>query len=517
MPSNSGSNKRIAKNTLALYVRMLFLLGTAFYTSRVILSTLGVVDFGIYNVVGGVVALFGFISTSLGAASSRFITYALGVDDESELRSTFGCVQTVHYLFAGILLLLAETVGLWFVLHKLVIPPERLTAALFVYQGTVLSAVVMLASAPYNALIIAHERMSAFAYISIFDALAKLGIVLLLPCLAADRLIAYALMLVGVQIAIRVVYTVYCHRHFPESHHRCTWEKQRVRRIFAYAGWVLNGNLAVVGFTQGINVLLNLYFGPAVNAARGISVQVQAAVTQFTSGFQTAVRPQITKTYARGEFPRMHQLVLSSSRIGSFLMLAISLPVVFRTDYLLGLWLTEVPEHTAMFVRIMLLGGILTAMRDPTLAAIHATGRIRRFQVIEGTLLLSVVPVAWLLLKFAGISPEGVFIVYLSIEALTQVVRVGIVYPRVGMKPSAFLRRVAVPLLLVAVPAVAASWLMDYAFPPASLLSFLLFALSSFCATALCAALLGTTASERALLAQLLRKAFSPWRNAPKP
>lgn len=378
--SVSANNKRIAQNTLMLYFRMFLIMAVTLYTSRVILQTLGVTDFGIYNVVAGVVTMFGFINSSLSGASSRFITFALGRGDVNELQKEFSSIVVIHYLIAAGILILAETVGLWFVLHKLVIPEGRMQAAFWVYQSAVVSSVVMLISTPYNALIIAHEHMGAFAYISILETFSKLGIVLLLFVVKYDKLIIYAVLIVLVQIIIRIVYTIYCRKHFPESNGNLILDKKRAREIFSYAGWILNGNLAVVGYTQGLNILLNLFFGPAVNAARGIAVQVQSACNQFFASFQTAVNPQITKSYAQNDLPYMHQLVMSSSRFSFYLMLLISLPILFQTEYILHLWLGKVPDYTVNFVRIMLLVALNYTLSGPTLIAIHATGRIKRFQ-----------------------------------------------------------------------------------------------------------------------------------------
>jgi len=502
---STSDNARIAKNTLALYVRMIFAMAVTFYTSRVILQALGVVDFGVYNVVGGVVTLFGFINGSLSGASARFITYALGEGDEKELQRIVNCVVTIHYLIAAVIFLLAETIGLWFVVTKLVIPAGRAWAAFWVYQSTIVAAVVMLISTPFNALIIAHERMGAFAYISILEVLAKLGIVLLLFVIPYDRLIAYAILLVTVQIIIRSIYTLYCRRHFLESHYRLVWDKKRSREIFSYAGWAMNGYLAVVGFTQGINILLNLFFGPAVNAARGIAVQVQGGISSFFGNFQVAVNPQITKSWARGEIDYMHNLVLRSSRFSFYLMLLVSLPVFLKAEYILQLWLGQVPEHTVNFVRVMLLTGLNGTFSGPTIMAIHATGRIKRFQAIEGTMLLTVVPVAYLLLKFCHISPEGVFITYIVIEILTQLARVHIVYPAVQMPRHRYLTHVLWPCAKVSLAASIPTYILYRSLPSllptaSPLVSFLLITLASLLITCAAIALFGLSQHERTMM-----------------
>lgn len=309
-----ANNRRIAKNTLLLYVRMLFTMAISLYTSRVVLHVLGVTDYGVYNVVGGVITLLGFLTNSMSGASSRYITFSLGKGDMREMRRTFGNILSIHFLLAGVVLLLGETVGLWFVLEKLRIPADRMDAALWVYHLSVLTAMLGVVSVPYNAAIIAHERMGAFAYIGIVDALLKLVIVYLLWVMPYDKLVVYALLLFGVQVFDRIVYGWYCVRHFEETCAGFLFDKRLFKEMFAYAAWTMNGNLAVVGYTQGINILLNLFYGPVVNAARGIAVQVQAVAQSFCNSFQTALNPQLTKSYARGDLPRMHRLLIQSSK-----------------------------------------------------------------------------------------------------------------------------------------------------------------------------------------------------------
>ena len=435
-----------------LYIRMLLIMAVTLYTSRVVLEVLGVEDFGIYNVVGGVVTMLGFINSSLSGATSRFITFELGRGNDGNLKKVFRCAVSVHYLLAIVILFLGETIGLWFVLEKMVIPPERMTAALWVYQCSIVTIIVSIISAPYNALIIAHERMSAFAYISIIEAVSKLLIVFLLKGIPYDKLIVYAILLVVLQISIRFLYTIYCNRHFSESSARYLWDKDLSKKIFAYAGWTMNGNLAIVGYTQGLNILLNLFFGPTVNAARGIAVQIQNAVQLFFVNFQMAVRPQIIKSYASGDLDYMHKLIVNSSKYSFYLMLLISVPILVNTKYILHLWLGVVPAHTVSFTRLMLLVCMNYALSNSTLTAIHATGDLKKFQIIEGTMLLTVVPVAYIFLKYTDMPAEGVFVVYWCIEILTQFVRIWIVYPRIKLKKNVYFVDILYPILKVSVP-----------------------------------------------------------------
>ena len=495
----SGDSKRIAKNTLLLYGRMALIILISLYTSRVILQTLGVTDYGIYNVVGGVVVMVGFISGSLDGATSRYITFELGLKEKGNPLHIFRCAITIHYILAAIVLLVAETVGLWFVIEKLVIPPTRLTAALWVYQCSILTVVISIISSPYNALIIAHEKMGVFAYISIMEAALKLAIVYLLLAVNIDRLILYAVLLLAVQVGIRFIYSTYCNRSFPEASGRWLWDKRKSREIFNYAGWTLNGSLAVMGYTQGLNILLNLFFGPAVNAARGISAQVQSAVSIFCSNFLTAVRPQVTKSYAQGDLDYMHRLIIYGSKYGFFLILLTAVPILININYILHLWLGEVPAHTATFTSIMILVGMNNALRTPTLMGIHATGDIKKFQIIESSLLLTVVPVAYAFLKWGHVSPETVFFIYLIIEIITQFARVWVVYPRINMPKRAYLTKILLPLSKVCIPLLAFGYIVYTYKPTQSFVELLINIPACILFTLLCEYTLGMGKKEREL------------------
>lgn len=448
MLQTSENNKRIAKNTLLLYFRMLLTMAVTLYTSRIILSVLGVDDFGIFNVVGGVIAMLGFLNGSLSGASSRFLTYELGKKDKGNPKTIFSTILCIHFILALIIIIIGETLGLWFVHNKLVIPDNRMTAALWVYHCSILTAVISIISVPYNSLIIAKERMSAFAYISIVEVSLKLLIVWLLTLLPYDKLIVYAILYLCIQLFIRMLYNQYCSKHFWESRVMPKFHPKQMKKIFIYAGWTMNGYLAVVGYTQGINILLNMFFGPMVNAARGIAVQVQTAVMTFVQNFQTATRPQIIKSYASKDLEYMHTLIIASSKYGFYLMLFISCPILLLTDPILRIWLGIIPEYASNFVRIMLLTGLLQPLSTTLTTAIHATGDIRKFQIFEGTSLLTVVPIAYFLLKYEHISPEMVMLTYLCIELVTQGIRIWIILPKIGMGYMDYLKKIISPLIL---------------------------------------------------------------------
>ena len=312
--SNSENNKRIAKNTLMLYIRMLFTMGVSLFTSRVILQALGVEDYGVYSVVGGIITMFSFINGGMVSATQRYLTFEIGKGNLLQLKKVFSTSLQIHALIALIVVILGETVGLWFLYEKMVIPADRMTAAFWVYQCSIVASVVSIMSVPYNADIIAHEKMSAFAYISILDVVLKLAIVYILYISRWDKLITYAVLILSIQVAIRYVYTRYCNKHFEETHYHHQLDKSLFKEMFAFAGWSFWGNLAHVLYTQGINMMLNIFFGPVVNAARGIAVQVQTAVQGFVGNFQMALNPQITKNYATGNLAQMHSLMFRSAR-----------------------------------------------------------------------------------------------------------------------------------------------------------------------------------------------------------
>lgn len=442
MTDSSSNNKRIAKNTLILYVRMLVLMATSLYTSRVILDALGVEDYGIYNVVGGVVTFLGFLNGTLSTASSRYITVALGKGDALRCKQVFASVLQVNILLCVFVVLASETVGLWFLVNKMQIPEGRMNAALWVYQFSVATVILNIISVPYNASIIAHERMKAFAYISLFDAFAKLGIAILLTTSwSADKLIVYALFLFLIQLVDRIIYGQYCVRKFQETRYSPYYDRTLLKEMLGFVSWSAYGSFVSVGFTHGLNILLNLFFGPAVNAARAVSVQVQSNVNNFVQNFQTAINPQLTKSVAVGSFEKSRELLLASTRFSFYLLCILGLPIICEADYILHLWLKEVPPHTVFFVQLMLTISIWQSLAYALRTVNQAEGNIKKFQLYECSLLLFIVPVAYVCLKM-GYSPESVFVVHLVIELMANLVRIKIVLPKIGMSLSDYFKKV---------------------------------------------------------------------------
>lgn len=433
MTDTSKNNKRIAKNTLLLYIRTLFLLFVMLYSSRVVLNTLGVSDYGIYNVVGGIVAMFGFINASMSSATQRYITFALGKGDITRLKTVFSTALQIHFLIALIIVILGETIGFWFMYTQMQIPAERMNAAFWVLQCSIISTVIMIISVPYNADIIAHEKMSAFAYISILDAILRLAVVYLLLVFSSDKLILYAILLLVVQIFIRFCYSIYCNKHFEESKYHHVFDKSLFKEMTGFAGWSMFGNLSAVLFNQGLNMLLNVFFGPVVNAARAVAVQVQSAIQQFVGNFQMALNPQITKTYAKGEMNEMHKLMFRSAKFSFYLLFLLSLPVLFETNFILTLWLKTVPENSVTFLRIMICTSLIYTMANPMIIANQATGKVRKYQTVCGTILLMILPISYILLKL-GCPAYSVFIVHFFVESITQIARMIMLRPLIGIR-----------------------------------------------------------------------------------
>ncbi len=447
--------------------------------------------------------MLGFLTGSLSAASSRYITYDLGKGDMIALKKTFGNILSIHYILAAIVLVLGETLGLWFMSTQLQIPPEREIAAMWVYQFSILSFILAVINVPYNATIIAHEKMSAFAYISIADAILKLLIVYLLVIIPYDKLIIYAILFFCIQAFDRIVYGAYCSRHFEETHTRLRYDGKLFREIFAFAGWTMNGNLAAIGYTQGLNILLNIFFGPTVNAARGIAVQVQGVCQQFCNNFQMALNPQLTKNYAQGDFDNMHRLLVKSSKFSFYILFFIVLPLMFKAEFVLKLWLGIVPEHTVTFLRLILIVGLLYTLSNPIIVSVHATGKLKKFQLIEGTMLLTIVPIAYILLKFFGIRPEYVFVVHIAVELCTQYARLRIVLPMINMKLGDYVRSVLKPIAFVVFLSPWLPYITDITVHGQWSSFFIVCIMCVLCISG-CVYLIGCTASERMFIKRKL-------------
>ncbi len=466
MAEDIRNNKRIAKNAILLYIRMIFVIAISLYTSRVILAALGMDDYGIYNVVGGVVALFGFLNVAMSSTTQRFITFSLASRDGSEPRTVFSTCFITHFIIAFVVLVVAETIGLWFLNNKLVISADRLSTAFWVFQCSVVSTVVLIMRVPFNAEIIAHEKMSAFAYISILEVSLKLLIAFLISTSNFDRLLVYAALLLCSQMLISLIYVLYCSKSFAEVGFGFIFERKLFKEMLSFTSWNLWGGLSQALYTQGVNVLLNLFFGTALNAARGVAVQVQSVVTQFASNFLTAVTPQITKTYAVGEKEQMQKLVFCSSRYTFLLLFILAFPMFMEIDFLLSVWLKNAPEWAGTFVRIMLCIVIIDSMANPFMHSVAATGKIKFYQSVIGGTMLLIVPVSYIVLN-AGASPASVFAVHFSFCVVTFIIRLFIVRSMLGFKVGNYLIGDLLRCASVAIPIVFLSiWAKSFDLPP---------------------------------------------------
>jgi len=429
---------------------MLLLMVVSLYTSRVILHSLGVVDFGIYNVVGGVVAMFSVLSGSLSAAIRRFITFDLGKGDLEALKKTFSSSVTIQIGLALLFIVLAEFVGVWFLNNKMVIPANRLLAANWVLQFSILNFAIYLISVPYNAAIIAHEKMSAFAYISIIEAIWKLVVAFLIARTPFDRLIFYAFLLAVIAVAIRIIYGYYCNKHFEECHYRFIWDKELLKKMFSFAGWNFLGAGSSLLMNQGVNVLMNLFFTVSINAARGVVLQVDNAILGFVNNFMIALNPQITKNYASNNMDYMYKLVCRGSKYSYFLLFFFALPIMLEAKPLLQLWLGIVPDYSVQFLRLTILLSLLSVISNTLVTSMLATGNIKKYQIIVGGTGMLGFPLAYLA-YYLGYPPASVYIINFVIFLLQLLYRLFLLRDMIGLPIRMFVNEVLFKVVLVTV------------------------------------------------------------------
>jgi len=491
----AANNKRIAKNTMLLYVRMLFIMAVQLYTSRVVLNTLGVVDYGLYNVVGGIVTMFAFLNGAMITSTQRYITFELGKGNLQRLKEVFTTCVQIHLIISLIIIVLGETIGLWFLYEKMVIPEDRFTAALWVYQLSILTMCVQVMSVPYNSDIIAHEQMGVFAAISVVEVILKLAVVYMLVASNFDRLILYAVLIAAVQLLIRLFYTKYCNKHFQESRLIRAFDKKLAKEMAKFMGWNIWGNLAATLFSTGLNLLLNMFFGPVVNAARAIAIQVETAIANFSTNFQMAVNPQITMLYAQNNLRDMHKLLFRASKFTFFLLFALSLPVMMETDEILHMWLLTVPDYTVPFLRLLLLIVIIDSVARPLMTAAAATGDVKLYQSLIGGILLAIVPIAYIVLRMGG-NPTSVYYVHLIICIIAFIVRLFVIRPMISLS----LKQYFISVIFRCIPVCAVSLVCSVVLRhilPASIVSVIIVCIFSMIIVLLFSYVLGLTSNER--------------------
>lgn len=420
-----SDSKRLAKNTLLLYFRMLITLVIGLYTSRVVLSALGISDYGLYNVVGGVVSMFTFINGSLAAGTQRFLTFELGRGETENLKKVFSTAIVIHLCLGIIILILSETIGLWFVLNKMNFEPGRINAALWVYHFSIIACFISVLQVPFMSSLIAHENMTIYAYMGIYDAVMKLLVVFLLYISPIDRLIFYSFLILLVNISSAIIYNIYCHKKYEECRFSFHFDKETFRRMFSFSGWDIIGSLASLGQMQGVNIVINIFCGTIVNAARGISVTVNNVTMAFVNNFLMAANPQIIKSYAQNKLEDMYTLVINTAKLASYLLLIIGIPIFIETEYLLTVWLGKYPAHTEIFVKIILLQSWIQSLGLPLMKAMHATGNIKLMNMTVGLLILMILPITYLMFKL-GFKPETVLLINIVPWCLALPVRLAL-------------------------------------------------------------------------------------------
>ena len=498
---------RIAKNTILLYVRSFVVLLLALYTSRKTLEVLGVEDYGLYNVIGGIVGVLSFLNTTMAATYQRYFNYEKGRDNHAELKSLFHSSLSVQTVFAIIIIVLAETFGLWFLKTQLTIPVDRFQSAILVYHISIVSFAVSMFQAPYHALIIAYEKMGIFALISVVDAVLKFALVLVLPLFSGDYLVVYALVMFCIIALCLLLYVVLCRSKIGAYGFAFNWDKKRFKSLLNFGTWGMVDSLSYTLKSQGINILLNLFFGPIVNAARGIAYQIMNAVNQFVVSFQTSFRPQMTQLYAKGDLTAMYKLYYASTKISFYMIWCIALPIILNVSMILNLWLGEanVPAYTADFTILILLTSTISAYANPTSCIAYATGRIKWFTIFVSGLNLLILPIAYIVLKNGG-NPQSAMVVSLVITALVQLVRIIVVK---HIEPSFSIRlyviKVVLPTLLVALVSMLLPIVVMQVIPD-GIWSSILVCVIAVLSVLICAFLLGLEKTEQKFLIAKLKK-----------
>lgn len=501
----ASDNKRLAKNTVLLYGRTLLVMAITLFTSRVILESLGIEDYGTYNVIGGFVAMFSMIGGTLITATQRFINVELGKKEDGNVNKIFNTAIGINTILVIVLLLLLETFGLWFLNYKMTIPEGRLWAANVVFQCSIIAFVLNILSMPFNAIIIAFERMKAFAYITLLDAILKLGICYLLFLTKEDRLILYAILLMLISIMNNAIYYIYCKRQFPEeSRLHIVKDKESYIRQTSFAGYTFLGSIAAILANHGVNVVLNLFCGVTVNAARGVAVQVQHAVTKFVNDFMTALKPQITKTYASGEVDKAMSLVYRGAKFSYFLLLLLSVPIFFKTPEILTLWLKKYPDYSTIFVQLTLVYALITVLSTPLTTVILATGKIKSNALIIGGLRILILPLSYLVLVL-DFAPYSVYVVMILIDTISIFTRLFILKAITGVNIKSYVKEVFLYTMAVSVIIIFINYLLCR-ITTSTIIELLLYAIVSIIISFIVIVFVGLTKSERSALYTFINK-----------
>lgn len=475
---------------------MFLVMAITLFTSRVILKNLGVEDYGIYNVVGGIVAMMSVVNTSMGVATQRYITYSLGKGDFDRLKQVFNTSLQIYILLSVILIVLTETIGLWWVNNKLVVPAARIEATNWVYQYAIVSSCLTLLINPFNAIIIAYEKMDYYAYLSIVEVILKLFVAYIISVIPFDKLNIYGFLLLVVQLIVLAMYFIYCRVNFKECYFQYYRKNPLFKELLTYSGWNLFAAFSSVAKGQGLNILLNAYFGPSVNAARGIAYQINTSITQFFTNFYTAVKPQITKYYAQDKQTEMLNLVMVSARMSFFLILFISLPIMVETPMVIKIWLNKDIDYVVVFTRLIILISAIDAMGSPLMTLIHATGRIRLYQLVIGTATILILPLSYVFLEYFNYNPTSTFYISLSVSIFCMFARLWLVNRQVSIPIYEYIRNVFMHSFLVAIISAIPPLLLSNLLPE-TIENFVLVCIICCFSAAICIVFIGMNKKER--------------------
>lgn len=505
MESYQSANKRIIKNTMLMYIRMLISMVVSLYTTRVVIQALGVSDYGIFNVVSGFVTMLAFINGSMVASTRRYLTISIANDSIEQQKQVFSTSFYIHLGISLLITLVAVTFGYWFIEHKMVVPVEQVGTTKWVFTFSLFSILALCLTVPHNALVIANEKMGVFSILSLVDVFFKLAIAIAIARLNSDRLIIYAFLYNFTAVIVRLLYVWYCHRNFANVSYKCSMDLSLYKNMISFATYNLYSTLALSTYQQGINILLNMFFNPIVNAARGIAVQVQGLATVLASNFQQAVDPQITKNHATGDNIRMLSLIYKSSKISYILVFLITFPIIVETEFILKLWLGTIPEYTIRFVQLSLCIVLLDVITNPLTTAVLASGYIKKYQIVVGSFLLAIVVVAYIALKI-GISPVGVYVINVIMIFLLFLIKLFMAAPLIKMTLSEYCKDSVIPTMLFTILSILIYTCLYYIFGHnLSIINVLYALLAVFISAYVC----GLTKSEKEQVFILLRSKYA--------
>ena len=498
------NNKRIARNTMLLYIRMLIMMIVSLYTSRVVLEVIGVTDYGIYNVVGGIVSMLGFLNSSMSNAVQRFLSFEMGKGADGKVSHIFNIAMLAHLFIAIVVLIILEIAGTWYLNNHLVVPLDRMEAANWVLQCTIVTTFFSIMQVPYNGIIIAKEDMGIYAYISVFEAFVRLLIVYLLLIAPYDRLKFYAILMMTVTLVVLMINRVYCIKKYSETHFRFVRDKSLLKDMTSFASWNMIGEIAWVMTGQGVNIILNLFFGPSINAARGLAEQVNAAVMRFINNFQVALNPQITKSYSSGDIEDMKKLLYMGTRISYYVLFFLAFPIIIEMDFILGLWLHDIPHHTTLFCQLILVCSLTACVSNLLAQVARAYGKIRKYQMIVSLFLMLNFPLSYIILLL-GATAEMTVTINILIQGLLLFVRLFLIRPMIALSIRQFVVKAVIPIMIVTGSAMVLPIIWKY-YVKTSVTNSLITILLALISSAISIFYLGMNKSERMKVKDLLIK-----------